>query len=79
MPGTEDHLRATSDAILSDLKALTALEEEKRPIEPSDPALVPASKEIHRLARRLVRETAEEQDLAADLHDELHAGDDPAR
>ena len=36
MSETEDDLRATSDALLTDLRRLTALEEEKRPIEPDE-------------------------------------------
>lgn len=67
MPGIEDDLRATSDAILSDVRTLTALEEEKRPIDPANPVLLPVSAEIERVAGRLVQETAAERTLAQEI------------
>jgi hypothetical protein len=74
MPGIEEDLRATSDAILADARTLTALEETKRPIDPADPALVPVSKEIERLAGRLVQETAVERSLAMEIRGEPNEG-----
>lgn len=70
MPGIEDDLRATSDVIISDARTLVALEEEKRPIDPTDPALVPISNEIEELAERLVHETAVERRLAKGIRAE---------
>jgi hypothetical protein len=70
MPGTEDELRATSDAVIADARTLASLEEEKRPIDADDPALVPVSKQIEKVAVRLVHETVVERTLAVELRSE---------
>lgn len=54
MPGTGDALRRTSDSLLRDLEALIQLEEEKRTIEPGDPALVDLAARIELIAKRVL-------------------------
>jgi len=75
MPNAEDDLKATSDAVLADARTLLALEEEKRPIDPSDPHLVAASVEIDRLAGRLQEKTAAERALAHEVTRDTHRRD----
>ena len=67
MSKAEDDLRATSDAVLADARTLLSLEEEKRPIDPSDPHLVAASTEINRVAGHLQQKTAAERSLAHEV------------
>jgi hypothetical protein len=64
---TEDDLRATSDAIVTDIRRLAVLEEEKRPIDPADPALIGVSERVAEVARRLDRESAAERELSVEL------------
>lgn len=56
-------LRATSDAVLRDLEALTALEEEKRTIPANDPKLTELARRIHEIAGRVLQRTGEQQAL----------------
>jgi len=56
-------LRAASDALLRDLEALGALEDEKRSIEPSDPRLTDLARLIHEIAARVLDRTGEQQRL----------------
>ena len=67
MSETEDDLRATSDALLTDLRRLTALEEEKRPIEPDDPRLEEISAKVADVARRVEREGELEHELSREV------------
>jgi hypothetical protein len=64
---TEDDLRATSDSIVSDIKRLAVLEEEKRPIDAGDPRLVEVSARVAEVARRVERESEVEHRLSLDL------------
>jgi len=71
MSKAEDDLKATSDAVLADARTLLSLEEEKRPIDASDPHLVAASIEIDRLAGRLQQKAAAERGLAHEVTEDL--------
>jgi hypothetical protein len=56
-------LRATSDALLRDLEALAALEEEKRTLATSDPRLNELARRIHEIAGRVLQRTADQEAL----------------
>jgi hypothetical protein len=56
-------LRATSDALLRDLEALGALEEEKRTVLPSDPRLTDLAARIHEIAARVLARTEHQRAL----------------
>jgi hypothetical protein len=56
-------LRATSDALLRDLDALGALEEEKRGVLPSDPRLTDLAARIHDIAARVLARSAHQREL----------------
>ena len=56
-------LRATSDALLRDLEALGALEEEKRIVPSTDPRLTDLARRIHEIAGRVLQRTADQQAL----------------
>jgi len=61
-PKRED-LKSTIDAIDADAQNLSAVEAEKRELEPGDPRLLELSEDAVGLARRLERATLEERDL----------------
>lgn len=63
MSDTALRLRATSDALLRDLEALGALEEEKRTLPASDPRLPDLARRIHEIAGRVLQRTADQQAL----------------
>jgi hypothetical protein len=63
-------LRATSDELLRDLEALTALEEEKRTLPFDDPRLVEIAEQIEVIAARVLAGTARQTSLAKDAADE---------
>jgi hypothetical protein len=58
-----DALRATSDALMSDLDALQQLEQSKRSIEPGDPQLVRVAAQIEQLASRVLGASVEQLHL----------------
>jgi hypothetical protein len=60
---TAIRLRATSDALLRDLDALGALEEEKRSVLPSDPRLTDLASRIHEIAARVLARTEKQREL----------------
>jgi hypothetical protein len=60
---TSLRLRATSDALLRDLEALGALEDEKRSVLPSDPRLTELAARIHEIAARVLARSAHQQEL----------------
>ena len=64
MSETALRLRAASDALLRDLEALGALEEEKRAVPPSDPRLVDLARRIHEIAARVLERTGVQQQLS---------------
>jgi hypothetical protein len=69
-----DALRATSDALLSDLDALQALEQEKRTIEPGDPQLVKIAARIEHLASRVLGASVEQLHLTERVHRLVRTG-----
>ncbi len=64
MTDTTSALRATSDALLRDLDALSALEAEKRTLPPSDPRLDELAEHVHEIARRVLARTGTQRELA---------------
>jgi hypothetical protein len=69
-----DALRATSDALLSDLDALQALEQEKRAIQPGDPQLVRIAAKIEQLANRVLGTSMEQSQLTEQVHHLVQTG-----
>lgn len=63
MSDTALRLRATSDALMRDLEALGALEEEKRTVPATDPRLADLARRIHEIAGRVLQRTADQQAL----------------
>jgi hypothetical protein len=61
VPGTGDALRRTSDTLLRDLEALIQLENEKRTIEPGDPALVDLAARIELIAKRVLASSSSQR------------------
>ncbi|MEW6224755.1 MAG: hypothetical protein AB1627_08995 [Chloroflexota bacterium] len=59
-----ESLRATSDALLRDLEALVALEEEKRTLEPSDSRLVELAAQVEVIAGRVLARSGEQRALS---------------
>ena len=64
MSETEDDIRTTSDAVVTDTDRLKALEMEKRQLEPEDPERVRIAGEIATVGRRLEAATFAELELA---------------
>jgi hypothetical protein len=69
-----DALRATSDALMSDLDALQQLEQAKRSIEPGDPQLVRVAAQIERLASRVLGASVEQLDLTERVNTLVEVG-----
>jgi len=74
MTDTADALRATSDALLRDLDALGAIEEEKRSIPAGDPRLVELAERVEQIAYRLLGRTTDQRELAETAREEVAAG-----
>jgi hypothetical protein len=64
-----ESLRAVSDALLQDLEALLAAEQEKRNVAPDDPRLMTLANEVDAIAQRVLGLTERQQDIAAEVHD----------
>ena len=64
MSELEEDLRATAESIAADAERLTAIEEEKRVLEPDDPRMIELSAESERLVGGLVPKTGAETQLA---------------
>jgi len=62
-------LRATSDALVRDLAALSALEEEKRSLPLDDPRLVEIAEQVELIAARVLAGTERQTTLAKELAD----------
>jgi hypothetical protein len=60
---TGQALRETSDALLRDLDVLSAIEEEKRSLEPGDPRLVDLAKRIEEIAGRVLVGSVRQRNL----------------
>lgn len=63
MSDTALRLRATSDALLRDLEALSALEDEKRNLPASDPRRRELARRVHEIAERVLQRTADQEAL----------------
>ena len=64
MTNLPDALRATSDALLRDLEALSRLEDEKRSLEPSDPRLLELAGQVEEIATRVLARSGEQRSLS---------------
>ena len=60
-------LRATSDALVRDLAALSALEEEKRSLPMDDPRLLEIAEQVEVIARRVLAGSERQSGLAKAL------------
>ena len=69
MQSPGESLRAVSDALLQDLEALVAAEQEKRNVAPDDPRLMTLANEVDAIAQRVLGLTERQQDIAAEVHD----------
>ncbi|HJP88980.1 MAG TPA: hypothetical protein VJ850_08105 [Candidatus Limnocylindrales bacterium] len=76
MSDTAIRLRATSDALLRDLDALGALEEEKRSVLPSDPRLTDLATRIHEIAARVLARSEHQKELTEIVAADPEAVDD---
>lgn len=63
MPDSIAALRATSDALLTDLDVLATLEEQKREIAADDPRLVEVASRIEEIAHRVLGLTVRQRKL----------------
>lgn len=59
-----DQLRTASDAMLRDIDALVALEEEKRRLSPEEPRMLELAAQIRELAARVLAESRSQESLA---------------
>ena len=66
-PTAEQDLRATADAIRSDLRRLAAVEDDKQRLHPADARIDELSDEAVALADRIQRETRAERQLADEI------------
>ena len=69
MQSPTESLRAVSDALLQDLEALVAAEQEKRNVAPDDPRLMTLANEVDAIAQRVLGLTERQQDIAAEVDD----------
>jgi hypothetical protein len=74
MQSSSDALRTVSDALMRDLEALVAAEQEKRNVAPDDPRFVKLAAEVDEIARRVLGLSERQQDIAEDVHEEAAAG-----
>lgn len=74
MPAASERLRGVSDALMRDLEALVAAEQEKRNIQPDDPRLVELAGEVDEIARRVLGLTQAQAAIAEDVHEQAAEG-----
>jgi hypothetical protein len=74
MASSSEDLRSVSDALLRDLEALVAAEQEKRTITPDDPRLVDLAAEVDAIAHRVLGLTQAQQDIAGEVHEQAVEG-----
>jgi hypothetical protein len=70
MTDTGAELRRTSDDVLRNLDALSALEEQKRTVQPGDPRLVTLAKEVEALAAKVLVASVRQRNLATNLNND---------
>ncbi len=68
MPETGRALRDTSDELIRDLEALSALEDEKRQIAPDDPRFVDLATRIESIAMRVLVASGRQRELTEQIH-----------
>jgi len=74
MPAASERLRGVSDALMRDLEALVAAEQEKRNVQPDDPRLVELAAEVDEIARRVLGLTQAQAEIAEDVHEQAAEG-----
>lgn len=74
MQSASDALRTVSDALMRDLEALVAVEQEKRNVAPDDPRFVKLAAEVDEIARRVLGLSERQQDIAEDVHEQATEG-----
>jgi hypothetical protein len=67
-------LRNVSDALMRDLEALLAAEQEKRNVAPDDPRLLNLAAEVDEIARRVLGLSERQQDIAEEVHEQAKNG-----
>ena len=77
MTDTGAELRQTSDDVVRTLDALSALEDEKRTVQPGDPRLVVLAKEVEALAAKVLVSSVRQRNLATNLNDDPAAAATP--
>lgn len=74
MADTAEDLRATSDGLVRDLDVLSAIEAQKRQLEPGDPRLVELSERVEAVAGRLLHASTRQRHLSEVSHAKVEAG-----
>jgi len=74
MTSPSNDLRSVSDALLRDLEALVAAEQEKRNVAPDDPRLVELAAHVDAIAHRVLGLTHTQQDIVDDVHEQATEG-----
>jgi hypothetical protein len=74
MAETSQALREASDALLRDLEALGELEEEKRTLPAGHPQTVDLSRQIEKIAGRVLARTTRQRSLTTELQEQAEAG-----
>lgn len=74
MVDTSQALREASDALLRDLEALGELEEQKRLLPAGDPRTVDLSRQIEKIAGRVLARTTRQRSLTTELQEQAEAG-----
>jgi hypothetical protein len=67
-------LRATSDALMRDLDVLSALEEEKRALQPGDSKLVELAGRIEEIAERILAGSVRQHQLSQTVNVQVEVG-----
>jgi hypothetical protein len=73
MTDTGRSLRDTSDALLRDLDVLSAIEEEKRSLQPGDPRLIHLAARIEEIAQRVLVGSVRQRQLTEVVNAQVEA------
>lgn len=74
MESPSNSLRNVSDALLRDLEALVAAEQEKRNVAPDDPRLLKLAAEVDEISQRVLGLSERQQDIAEQLYEKATDG-----